>query len=412
MTEEEARQIISPLGGSGGSGDGFLPSYIVGDTPYADDWLSDEVSGDPITPEEGLLYLILTHGDYYSGFYRYLESESAYVLVGNARIRELTKAEYFALTEEEQNDGTVYFITDEGGPQPIDVPDRGFTPVGTIISVMGKTAPNNYLACDGATYNIADYQELAAYFADQFGSTNYFGGDGTTTFAVPDLRGEFLRGTGTNSHANQGSGEDVGEHQDSTTVPVINGAADVLRYFTDQSRLDGGSILFKDYDSIVNQSELDYLYDFRPDATSRAGSVKTVGYTIKPTNTSVLYCIAYKSTCITVETIDERNVYSTDEKIIGQWLDGKPIYQKIVDCGALPNNSSKSVQHGITNLDKCVYYTGISIGPITCKMPYIPTSSSGIIALWITNTSVEIATNSDRSTYAAYVTLQYTKTTD
>ena len=26
-------------------------------------------------------------------------------------------------------------------------------------------------------------------------SANYFGGDGETTFSVPDLRGEFLRGS-------------------------------------------------------------------------------------------------------------------------------------------------------------------------------------------------------------------------
>lgn len=74
--------------------------------------------------------------------------------------------------------------------------EAGFTPVGTVISVMGKTAPANYLACDGSIVNIADYPILADYFMAQFGSKNYFGGDGTTTFAVPDLRGEFLRGSG------------------------------------------------------------------------------------------------------------------------------------------------------------------------------------------------------------------------
>ncbi len=59
------------------------------------------------------------------------------------------------------------------------------TPVGHIISFMGNTAPKHYLACDGAEYNITDYPHLTQHFIDQFGTANYFGGDGTTTFAVP-----------------------------------------------------------------------------------------------------------------------------------------------------------------------------------------------------------------------------------
>ena len=59
------------------------------------------------------------------------------------------------------------------------------TPVGQIISVMGNTVPKHYLACDGAEYNITDYPHLTQHFIDQFGTANYFGGDGITTFAVP-----------------------------------------------------------------------------------------------------------------------------------------------------------------------------------------------------------------------------------
>ncbi|AGF59625.1 microcystin-dependent protein [Clostridium saccharoperbutylacetonicum] len=62
------------------------------------------------------------------------------------------------------------------------------TPVGHIMSVMGLKAPPHYLACDGSVYNIVDYQKLANYFLNEFGSINYFGGDGVTTLAVPDMR--------------------------------------------------------------------------------------------------------------------------------------------------------------------------------------------------------------------------------
>ena len=59
----------------------------------------------------------------------------------------------------------------------------GYTPIGTIISLMGNSAPDNYLVCDGTIYNITDYPLLASYFNTQFGSYNYFGGDGTTGHA-------------------------------------------------------------------------------------------------------------------------------------------------------------------------------------------------------------------------------------
>ena len=78
----------------------------------------------------------------------------------------------------------------------------GSSLVGSIYSYMGTYSPFGYLACDGSEYNISDYPRLAEHINRHFGSYNFFGGDGTTTFAVPDLRGEFLRGTGTNSHTN------------------------------------------------------------------------------------------------------------------------------------------------------------------------------------------------------------------
>ncbi len=70
------------------------------------------------------------------------------------------------------------------------------TPVGHIMSVMGINAPEHYLVCDGSIYNITEYQKLANYFLSEFGQINYFGGDGVTTFAVPDMREVVPVGTG------------------------------------------------------------------------------------------------------------------------------------------------------------------------------------------------------------------------
>lgn len=58
-------------------------------------------------------------------------------------------------------------------------------PVGTLINTEGPQNPDHYLLCDGTEYNIVDYRDLAEAIKKVYGSYNYFGGDGTNTFAVP-----------------------------------------------------------------------------------------------------------------------------------------------------------------------------------------------------------------------------------
>ena len=93
-------------------------------------------------------------------------------------------------------------------------------PVGSVIAEMSNSAPEGYLICNGDTYNIeGKYNDLAEHIKKEFGSYNHFGGDGTTTFAVPNLQGEFLRGYSSNSEKSVISGTQttaVGVHQDPT----------------------------------------------------------------------------------------------------------------------------------------------------------------------------------------------------
>ena len=51
------------------------------------------------------------------------------------------------------------------------------------------TAPSGYLKCNGAAVSRTTYADLFAIIGTTHGS-----GDGSTTFNVPDLRGEFVRG--------------------------------------------------------------------------------------------------------------------------------------------------------------------------------------------------------------------------
>lgn len=179
------------------------------------------------------------------------------------------------------------------------------TPVGNIISYMGNNVPRHYLACDGSIYNIGDYPALEAHFVQEFGSVNYFGGNGTTTWAVPDLQGEFLRGTGTNSHTNQGNGANVGVHQDATAAPMLQGSNTNLG--ARKSALNAETL--NDYsgtDTRYGSGVLQYATGF-----SNQVSVSGVKYTARPTNTSVKYCIKYESTMQVILGADQYAVRGT-----------------------------------------------------------------------------------------------------
>lgn len=168
------------------------------------------------------------------------------------------------------------------------------TPVGTIIPIMSNTAPLHYLICDGTEYNIADYPYLAQHFVDEFGSVNYFGGDGITTFAIPDLRGEFLRGTGINGHANQGSGADVGVHQDATEIPSVFTAHGTKIYAYKDTNDSTANTIPRKFDSIV--TPVASQISISGNTSKYAYSQIPAKYTSRPTNTSVLYCIKYEPT--------------------------------------------------------------------------------------------------------------------
>lgn len=179
--------------------------------------------------------------------------------------------------------------------------------LGTVISYMGTTPPMNYLACDGTVYNIEDYQELADYINTHFGSKNFFGGNGTTTFAVPDLRGEFLRGTGTNSRTYQGNGANVGVHQDASAIRsewLNPNGRDSHEFYTDKEYQQATST---NYPANVLNADTTVLRDYIQGSSSLyertiGGSTNSIGnqdfgqqFTVRPTNTSVLYCIRYNT---------------------------------------------------------------------------------------------------------------------
>lgn len=83
---------------------------------------------------------------------------------------------------------------------------------GLISAYIGATDPIGWMICNGRIVSRTMYPNLFALIGVDYGM-----GDGITTFNIPDLRGSFLRGSGTNDISNNYIGPALNKFQDHAT---------------------------------------------------------------------------------------------------------------------------------------------------------------------------------------------------
>lgn len=107
--------------------------------------------------------------------------------------------------------------------------------VGVVTHTASSAVPDGYLKANGAAYSRTLYAALFAAIGTTFGA-----GDGSTTFNVPDLRGEFIRGW------DDGRGVDLGrvrgssqsdelrahDHTGQSTVVTLGAPGNYYNVFT------------------------------------------------------------------------------------------------------------------------------------------------------------------------------------
>ena len=100
--------------------------------------------------------------------------------------------------------------------------------------------------------------------------------------------------------------------------------------------------------------------------------------------------------------------YRTTER-----YNGKPVYAKLVDCGAGPNATRKTVSAGISNVDRAVSANG-SWGAMSIPFEWFSGDSRGAQAITVALDSgnIEIASTVNYSARTIYALIKYTKTTD
>ena len=109
-----------------------------------------------------------------------------------------------------------------------------------------------------------------------------------------------------------------------------------------------------------------------------------------------------------ITNIKNGDVLSTNEiKTNEVWIDGKPIYRKVIEIGALANSGEKRVSHGL-DISICKIREIIGVANAST----ITISSGFNDEIYINNSNVIWNTKSNRSSFTGYVILKYTKTTD
>ena len=358
------------------------------------------------------------------------------------------------------------------------------TPVGELITKIGSTKiPAHYLACDGSTHNIADYPELAQCIKDEFGSFNYYGGDGVTTFAVPNYNSfswwqptlvkgliprpySVLVSSSFNTtqyqkelmfdgiiskdscwhSAADGSDTNIWVKFDFGSNTYINGLRMAARpsylfqlpstFTIEGSNDDVTYTVIKSYSGLptpastafrehIFDKPVNYRYYKLNHITSNA---KNGGYDycsiaeLEFSKVDSMSYIKYEPTYYMELNQDAYvneycDYYDTNERIVGRWIDGKPIYQITINCGALPNTRDKEIAHNVSNIDYVINAFGIGINSnngysIIIGGTGTNSNHASDVGLHASRSIIKVKAYDDRSAYTGYVTIQYTKTTD
>jgi len=191
------------------------------------------------------------------------------------------------------NSGNLSFQTVNGVPTGaiFALPDTQASGTG----YQSNGIPTGYLECNGANISRSTYASLFAVIGTRYGT-----GDGATTFGLPDLRGEFIRGwdnnrnvdAGRNIGSSQGSQNESHDHDaDATAVSTITDPGHkhtTLGHGTDD---DGGSRVTGSGDGGSSNSSMNTNQTGISVATSVSIDVDNEGGESRPRNVAMMYII-------------------------------------------------------------------------------------------------------------------------
>ena len=108
------------------------------------------------------------------------------------------------------------------------------------------------------------------------------------------------------------------------------------------------------------------------------------------------------------DSINDANVYSMEETVIGTWVDGKPIYRKVFSVGGSTSQIISSFENKIKDVINKYGFVQYEN-----KMEYFWTNlgETGFIAT-IDQYGINVTLGTKQATGSGYLVIEYTKTTD
>lgn len=121
---------------------------------------------------------------------------------------------------------------------------------------------------------------------------------------------------------------------------------------------------------------------------------------------------------VTADNVDwQTMVYSTSPKIVGSWLNGKPIYEKTIGGFKLGNAKPIYLDVGASNISIIdIRGTAIASNGVTIPLPYVPQLNSNVtslmdytveVAYTPSDGGIRVTSSNDRSSFTGYLTIRY-----
>lgn len=309
-------------------------------------------------------------------------------------------------------------INDNGTIKDLVVKASDTLPIGSIIPFGGTEAPTNWLICDGSMLNREAYPELFNAIGTSFGT------DGPGNFYIPDLRGRVIVGQD-ESDADFGIGSTGGEKTHTLTVDEMPRHSHRLNTIfpfeagggkTGLPNSNASSFYSDDYQTCQSTGGSQAHNNLQPYTVTNyiikaKQSIGVVGNVVneKTTSDKDTYCCDY---------INEKSSYSTEEKVVGEWIDGKPIYRKVIHYSKPTNETASSIPFAeYPTVETIVNVSGMSKISNSWRMfpnLYSEDVSTYNQSIYDINENILVCYSTWYAQRASeiYITLEYTKTTD
>ena len=305
-------------------------------------------------------------------------------------------------------------------------------PIGTMIPYSSEVIPNGFLPCNGSEVSRTEYKDLFAVIG-----TSYGAGDGSTTFNLPNKKGRISVGLDSSQTEFNTIGKRDGEKTHQLTIEEMPSHDHRLTPLVDIRQGDGqtnahSGSLGTHLGGYVSKSNTEVSPTGGNQPHNNLQPYEVDQWIIKAFNGAysqpvsgdvndtlpVGSIIKFDGDYIPegYEEVDYlEHTYSTDETIVGTWIDGKPLYRKSYIIQGI-TATSYTFSLASLNMDMCFFdFTHSIFKQGAYSLPFgVYGSNTDYNRVYFQNNNTIVFQFSSVYTMSKdlYFTIEYTKTTD